>query len=606
MIALHEAKSKYSYMYDENTLHLRVSIERSKAKRVQLIYGDPFMWNAYEEGSWNWAYNDEYLLKKEYETKDFDHFFIALSPDIKRVKYAFIVDEEYFITSKGVLNLKDEPDQIRNLFNYYNFPYLNKEDMFEGPAHIKDQVFYSIFPERFCNSGSTKNKSNIRPWNDTLEVRNEYRYGGDLKGIISKLDYLSELGITGLYLTPIFKSYSAHKYDINDYYEIDSAFGNKSDLKLLVEEAHKRNILVVLDAVFNHCGFDFFMFQDVLKYGKDSKYYDCFYVIDQSKKILDYPLTKENRLSKENRKLIHGNSELLNYRSFAFTPDMPKLNTMHPLVKEYLLDVAAYYIREFNIDGWRLDVSNEVPHAFWKEFRMVVKNLNKDCYIVGENWDDSYPWLKGDEYDGVMNYEMLYPMWNFFGTNIDFDRMSKQSFIYAINKVLVQYPKNVLNMLYNLVDSHDTTRIKELCSNDNNLMKLPYIFMFSLPGAPSIYYGDEVGISGTHDPGNRRCMPWDEIDYDHLDFFKKLIEIRKEQVDLKSSAFTWIDSSKDVLVYKKNSILIILNRSYETSVDIVDNKIVNKIYLDLFSNKEVFLTKDFVINKYGFMILKEK
>ena len=201
--------------------------------------------------------------------------------------------------------------------------------------------------------------------------------------------------------------------------------------------------------------------------------------------------------------------ELLNYRTFAFTPYMPKLNTSNQIMREHLLDVAKFWIEKYDIDGWRLDVSNEVAHRFWRDFRDTVKTAKKETYIVGENWDNSNPWLLGDQYDGVMNYEILIPIWNYFGTNIDNPKYSSTQFKYRINKVLTDYPKNVLRSMYNLVDSHDTTRILEICSNNEELVKLPYLFLFTFPGAPSIYYGGEIGLTGKHDPDNRHCMPKD-------------------------------------------------------------------------------------------------
>src|SRR5699024_5658775 len=201
-------------------------------------------------------------------------------------------------------------------------------------------------------------------------------------GIIKHLDYLVDLGINGIYFTPIFKAHSNHKYDTIDYMEIDPQFGDKSTFKELVKACHEKGIRIMLDAVFNHSGYYFSQFQDVLEKGENSKYKNWFH-------IKDFPIQTD---------------PVPNFDSFAFTSHMPKLNTEHPDVKQYLLDVATYWIKEFDIDGWRLDVANEVDHQFWREFRTAVKSVKQDVYILGEIWHDSMPWLQGDQFDAVMNY----------------------------------------------------------------------------------------------------------------------------------------------------------------------------------------------------------
>ena len=205
---------------------------------------------------------------------------------------------------------------------------------------------------------------------------------GTLKESLNILDYLEELGINGIYFTPIFHAYSNHKYDTIDYREIDPQFGTKETLKTLIEECHKRNIRVMLDAVFNHSGYYFLPFQDLLEKGEKSKYKDWFHPHS-------FPLK---------------GGERPNYETFGFFESMPKLNTANPEVKKYLLEVSAYWIEEFDIDGWRLDVANEVDQPFWREFRKTVKNIKPDLYILGEIWHDSMPWLRGDQFDAVMNY----------------------------------------------------------------------------------------------------------------------------------------------------------------------------------------------------------
>jgi glycosidase len=608
----HEAKSKYAYIFDKDTIHLRLITTKNKAKSIQVIYGDPFNYGPVgKDNKWAWIQendNDSFMIK-EYETEKYDHYFIALKPKYKRCKYAFLVDNTYLFGSKETFDIIKFPKQRTNHFNYFNYPYLNEEDIFNAPSWIEDQVWYSIFPERFHNGDTSINPNNTLEWGNTKSYSNEQRFGGDLQGIIDQLDYIKKSGFTGIYMTPIFVSDSSHKYDVNDYFKIDPAFGDNEKLGELVTKAHERGIKVMLDAVYNHCGFRHPFFQDVIAKGKDSEYYDCFYVIDKEKLVINFDVDSEGKIVREKVKRIYKNHDLLNYRTFAFTPYMPKLNTNNPIMKKHLLDAASYWINEYDIDGWRLDVSNEVGHPFWRDFRTTIKDIKEDAYIVGENWDNSNPWLQGDQYDGVMNYELLFPIWNYFGTNIDQHQYTSTEFKYKVNKVLTDYPKNVLKSLYNLVDSHDTTRILEICSNDVDLVKLPYLFMFTFPGAPSIYYGGEIGLTGKHDPDNRRCMEWDETkqNKDHYNHIQKLINLRSNYSAFKSTEFKWLDTNDEqqYLIYQKEDLYFIISKRYQPNKITLPKELQNKELLNIYHNRKVTTTETIDIPRYGFYILKK-
>ena len=609
---LHEAKSKFAYLYDKDTIHIKLAATKNKVNSIEVIYGDPFYWghSIDESNKWEWKKesNSKTLMVKEYETDIYDHFFIALKPEFKRMKYAFIINNQYLFGCRETIDLIKRPELKTNLFNYFNFPYINEEDLFDAPSWIEDQVWYSIFPERFSNGDKTINKENTLEWGSTNNYSNELRFGGDLQGIIDRLDYIKGIGFTGIYMTPIFKADSTHKYDTTDYFNIDEAFGNNEKLGELVEKAHSMGIKVMLDAVFNHCGFRHPYFQDVIKNGKDSKYYDCFYIIDKAKKVIDYPLDKNNMLDRKYAKDFHKNPQLLNYRTFAFTPYMPKLNTNNKLMKKHLFDVAEFWINKYDIDGWRLDVSNEVSHKFWRDFRSHVKTLKSDAYILGENWDNSSPWLQGDQYDSVMNYELLFPIWNYFGTNIDHKQYTSTEFMYRVNKVLTDYPKNVLKGMYNLVDSHDTTRILEICGNNEELVKLPYLFLFTLPGAPSIYYGGEVGLTGKHDPDNRRCMIWNEDKQNNniLNHIQTLIKLRKEYKEFKSTEIRWLvtNDEDEYIIFKKNKMYFIISNSSKELTIKLPKELSNKELKDIYKNEDISLKNSLLLDSYAFYILK--
>ena len=610
-VVYHEAKSKFAYLYDKDTVHLRLIAQREHVETVEVIYGDPFFWGSSETDPdvWEWKIetSESLYMNKEYETDQFDHFFIALKPEFKRMKYAFVINGKYLYGANGSVDLVEFPEQKKNLFGYFNFPFLNEEDLFKAPAWVEDQVWYSIFPERFHNGDKKLQKENILEWGITDKYSNEQRFGGDLKGVIEKLDYLKDLGITGIYMTPIFESFTSHKYDIIDYKKIDPAFGTNKTFKKLVEKAHSLGIKVTLDAVFNHCSISHPFFIDVLEKGQDSEYFNSFHIIDKNKPVFDEDVDLTKRIPRDIMKKYHDNPRLLNFRTFAFTPYMPKLNTNDPIMREHLLDAALYWVKEYDIDGWRLDVSNEVPHEFWREFRKRVKDVKEDVYIIGENWDNSNPWLMGDQYDAVMNYGVLFPIWNYFGTNIDYKQYKAKDFIYKINKVFTDYPKNVQKAQYNLVDSHDTTRIMEICNNNIDLVKLPYIFMFSLPGAPSIYYGGEVGLSGKHDPDNRRCFPWDDMDQNMHSFMKQLISLRKQYTGFKETDLRWIDYSdeQEYIIYEKGDLVFILSKSYPENEILLPKQYIGQTFKDIFTDQKVTLSKSITLEHFGFKIYQK-
>lgn len=605
--AYHEAKSKYAYMYDKDTLHLRLMITAGFSQTIEVVYGDPFSWgkNDIDQTNWEWKKDPSSpsFMKLETTLDGMDYYFVSIKPTIKRVKYAFLVNQRYLVSSRGIIDLTTTPQLKEDLFYYYNYPYLNEEDVFNAPSWVKNQVWYSIFPDRFRNGDSSFLKGNLLPWGETESYSNDQRFGGDLRGIIESIPYLVEVGFTGIYMTPIFVSDTSHKYDTIDYFKIDPAFGDNETFKELVEVAHQAGLKIMLDAVFNHCGFRHPFFQDVIEKGVESPYYDCFYIIDSSKPIVDSSYQLGEKFPRELAKKIHQGDAILNYRTFAFSAYMPKLNTANPVMKQYLLDVASYWIKEYDIDGWRLDVSNEVGHSFWRDFRKTVKGIKSDAYIVGENWDDAYPWLQGDQYDAVMNYGFMFPIHHFFGKST---LKSSRDFINQISRILALYPKNVIEAMYNLVDSHDTTRILEICGNNTALVKLPYVMMFSLPGAPSIYYGGEVGLTGKHDPDNRRCMPWgDKQNQDMLSFIKKMIVLRKNEENLKSTNLVFLESDNNTIFIKKNSLYIVLFNEFDPRNVKLPVEMSNKQYFDIFNDKSLFLKDTIDLYSYQFLIIKQ-
>ncbi|SDB82795.1 Glycosidase [Pelagirhabdus alkalitolerans] len=519
----HQPMNQYAYHYDDGTVHIMIQSRAYDLKNVQLIWADPYN---FKEETWQYELTE---VKHSGRTKTLDYWKIEIKPPYRRMRYGFRCEgangEVTYLTGKG--HYTKPPEEINA---YFCLPYIHKVDAFKAPAWVKDTVWYQIFPERFGNGDPSLSPENAYNWDEKVPESKDF-FGGDFQGILNHLDYLEELGINGIYLCPIFKAGSNHKYDTIDYFEIDPQFGDKETFRKLVDQCHERGIKVMLDAVFNHSGYYFEPFQDVLKNNEQSPYKDWFHIWDFPVQTTPYP----------------------NYDTFAFVSNMPKLNTANPEVKDYLLKVARYWIEEFNIDGWRLDVANEIDHEFWRAFRKEVKSANPDVYILGEVWHDSMPWLRGDQFDAVMNYPFTENVLELFdGTS------SVSYFKDQMMHLLHMYPDHVQDVQFNLLDSHDTARIKTLVRGEKERVKLMYAFQLTFLGSPCLYYGDEIGLEGGEEPESRGCMIWDEEkqDLDLLHFVKQLIELRKSNPALGAyGQFKFIDADEasGVLVYSKEN-----------------------------------------------------
>lgn len=606
----HEAKSKYAYAFDPETLHIRIRTAINDIDSVTLIGGDPFRWirSEVDPAHWEWDSQSGFDLPMhlEYQTEFFDYWFIEVKPRWKRIRYGFILRsglQEILYINQSFHDLNLAP-QFRNEINsFFNFPYLNYEDVYQAPAWVKDTIWYQIFPERFADGNPSNNPKGSLRWGLEEKDSPSIFYGGDLQGVIEHMDYLQDLGINGIYFTPIFTSPSNHKYDTTNYYEIDPAFGTNELFRSLVVEAHSRGIKIMLDAVFNHCGWFHPFWQDVVKNGSKSKYFECFFI--DREPVINFEV-QDGKLPKINPEEMGK----LNYRTFAFAPYMPKWNTGHPLVREHLLGAVRYWTEQFDVDGWRLDVSNEVSHDFWREFRKSVHEINPDVYILGENWDNSTPWLQGDQFDGVMNYELTYPIWNLLGKKDRvIESLDVKGYQNQINQLLVSYPKNILPNMYNLLDSHDTPRIDFKCDANKLKIKLAYALEMTFTGSPSIYYGSEVGLQGP-DGKNRRCMHWDaqEQDLDLYQHVHTLVHLRKRHPTFRSIDIFWIDvnQKENYFIFKKTTedecLYFIANLNDQIKTIKLPAEMIDKKYDDLMEGKEIFLKNHVVINPFAFFM----
>lgn len=408
---------------------------------------------------------------------------------------------------------------------------LRKARPFETPQWAKGAVFYQIFPERFYNGDPSNDPSPVEAWKNTPAVDNFF--GGDLKGVHYKLDYLTRLGIDGIYFNPIFEASSNHKYNTTDYFNIDPHFGDLNEFNSLLKDCHSKGLRVLLDGVFNHTGTAFGAFQDVVKNGASSKYRHWY-------SFHGFPVVQDPNP---------------NYLAWWGYASLPKLNVSDQDVRRYLLSVSRYWM-ERGIDGWRLDVPNEVREDYWVDFRKQVKANKRDALIVGEIWDDGTPWLGGRHFDSVMNYRFREGLLGFLN-----GRLSGQELGWKLAQIRADYPEQVSDVLFNLLGSHDTTRFLTACQGDKRKLKLAALLQFTYPGMPVIYYGDEIGMEGGADPDNRRAMAWDQMDQDLLGYYRKLISLRKAHPDLCRGDFKEVAAKPEVYAFSRGKTLIVLNGS---------------------------------------------
>lgn len=540
----HQPKSNYCFAQDEKTVVVRFRTGKNDVRNIKLIYGDkyavgndPFAAGGVDE---NWI-SEHHTADMRLERSDayFDYYIHEIhAPDINfRLSYVFKIEGEsdLYYTEWGPQREID-PKELH--LHYFNFPYLNEIDVHSVPEWVQDAVFYQIFPERFHNGDLTNDPEVTEDWDTGVPARENF-FGGDLEGIIQKVDHLSDLGVNAIYMTPVFKSTTNHKYDTTDYFQVDPHFGDNETLKRLVDVCHAKGIKVVLDAVFNHCGYMFDKFQDVVEKGTESPYYDWFY-------IKKWPIDFDE----------------ITYQTFGFEPKMPKLNTSNPEVIDYLLEVATYWIEYANIDGWRLDVANEIDHVFWRKFRNAVKSVRPDAYIVGEIWHNAQPWVLGDQFDGSMNYPFTRACLQYFAWN----QGTPQEFADMINTNIVRYTRQANIAMLNILDSHDTARFLTECGGNKTAMKMAALFQMTFEGAPSIYYATEIGMEGKNDPDCRRPMPWNKESWDHdmFDFYKRIINLRHDNIELRQGDFQFVPHD-NVLIYKKvhetGSTLVVMNRT---------------------------------------------
>lgn len=533
---LHDMDKRFCYAIDKGLFVIRIQVKKDDIKEIILHYVDKYISIELKDT------RKTVPMKKIASSQFHDYYEAQIRMDVICLRYFFELTDMH--GEKAYYgNYEFSKECITNIDRMFDCPQnLREEEMLEVPEWAANKVVYQIFPSRYAASKPVDKEL----WYKSPITLTDNLHG-DLRGIIDHLDYIRELGIDVIYMTPIFKSDSSHKYDTIDYYQIDPSFGTAEDLRELVQKAHQYGMKVVLDAVFNHTGRDFFAFKDILENKEKSKYLD-WYFIDK------FPLDNE-----------HGQAP--NFKCFGYYGGMPKLNLKNPEVEKYVTDVACYWLKECDIDGWRMDVGDEISHYFWKHFRRAVKAVKKDALIIGEIWHYAGDFLEGDEWDTVMNYPFYLNLIDLLAD----EKIGVSRFIQNLGYMKGRLNKKCYPLMWNLIDSHDTARFVHLCNNKQK-QHLAAAFQLLLPGMPMIYYGDELAMPGANGSDCRRGMYWDEEyrDNEMLEWYKRLIQVRRKHaciVEGELAETITRDEDGTIVLIRKNTeetMALIFNCSSDT------------------------------------------
>lgn len=500
----------------EHTLNLRLRAARGDLVSAEVLYGCKYV------------FQTERMHKPmclSYQTELYDWYTVSLEVEDTRLAYIFLLDdghEKLYFSEDGATPTYDFD---KSYYNFFQYAYINKADVRKPVSWMESAVFYQIFVDRFARGSTPKDTSYINlPWGEV--PRPKSFAGGDLDGITEHLDYIQSLGCNALYITPVFLSPSNHKYDIVDYYQVDPMFGGRDALRRLTESVHARGMHIILDGVFNHVSEHFAPFRDFMARGQQSPYADWF--------------------------ILHGRKprkKPLNYEVFASCSYMPKLNTSNQAVQSYLINIGTHYIKEFGIDGWRLDVCDEVSRDFWRHFRAAIKWERPDAVLIGENWHDAGPSLRGDQLDGIMNYALTKACLDYFA----WGTLDAQSMAWKLSEILMRNPDPVNAMMLNLLDSHDTHRFLTETQGDREALEAALSLLCMFPGAPCFFYGTETYTMGGYDPDCRRCMNWGDVP-NCRELLHTLAGLpRKGPLDIRAQ--------DDTLILQRGDISLLVNRT---------------------------------------------
>lgn len=566
---MHQPMSFMAYGLDKETIIIRFRSAKDDLIQVTLAYGD----TAYKGNPVEMTHQ---TMEKIFSDSLYDHYEARVKTSLERIVYYFILTDQFESIYYYNFNFHQSVSSERN--DLFKLPFNRKDELIDVPTWLKEAIIYNIFPDSFASGKRMiSNQSQIIKEND-YEIKS--KHGGTIQGITENLDYIKSLGCNVVYMNPIFKAGEYHKYDTIDYYTVDPTFGTNDDFKILVKKAHELEMKVIIDGVFNHSGWHFFAFDDCIKNQEKSIYKDWFY-------DLKFPI-----------KRLDNYEELPPYACFGYERLMPKLNTSNQAVIDYFMDVNRYWIETFDIDGWRLDVADEVDKLFWQTFRSVAKSIKKDIAIIGEVWQTASFYLDGMTFDSTMNYDLMKHAKSFFAKK----EISAEIFNHRIIQLLTRYKEPFTFAQMNLLDSHDVPRFLSHCDESIDDYKLAVLFQMTFIGAPMIYYGDEQGLTGLDEERYRQPMHFNK-NKDLFTFFKTLIDLRFTNKTLIYGKFVQLNEVMDENLYA-------YSREDETTciTVFINNGTLNKMLDSSLLEGEILLSKGFndhSLSSKGYLLIKK-
>ena len=557
----HRPMSEYAHAYDETHYIFRVRTAPNDIQNCLFYFAD----RAAMTPNLSFSFLP---MKKERSDKYYDYYEVLLETNLQRIAYYFELDdgnEKIYYFGDCFSNTP-----IAERSEYFQLPFNLRADRVVIPKWVKDAVVYNIFPDSFANG-----KRKMIPQKQSTEYNKEEcksLLGGTINGIRENLDYIQNLGCNCIYLNPFFAAQSYHKYDLLDYFHVDPTRGTDEDFRLLVNKAHEKNMHVIIDGVFNHVSWRHHFFKDVMEKGKGSKYYDFFYDLPER------PVFPENGKEPE-------------YMCFAYVPEMPKTNTADDRLRKYFCDVGAYWIKEFDVDGWRLDVANELDDRFLRTFRDTVKSVKEDVLVIGEVWENANHYINANMMDGAMNYDFRRFCRQFFAER----KIDASQFDARVTNMLVRYKKQALYAQLNLLDSHDVSRFMSVCNNDRNRYEMALLFQMAFIGMPCVFYGDEKGLCGESEKEYRRPMDFEKKD-NLEEIYKKFIKLRQKYSCLREGKFETILAKGGFYGFKR------YNDKEEISIFINNSK--SDLFIEV--NGEILFKKNYtekIIRENGYIIV---
>lgn len=514
----HIPLSQYAFANSERSLTIRLRCAAEELEHCVLWYGDrvqlgdPIQFTPLE-------------MERTARELDFDYYEVTLDSPYTRVCYYFELNggDETLYLYADIFASQLPSDRSE----FYQYPFIRREEISTVPEWLKHAIVYNIFPDSFASERrSIRGTPSEMAWGDGLTLKS--RLGGTIRGITENLDYIADLGFNCVYLNPIFTAGEYHKYDLLDYFHVSPSLGTDGDFQDLVAQAHSLGLRVIIDGVFNHCSWHFFAFDDVVRHGEASRYKDWFY-------DLTFPVIRPPE------------GTAPSYASFAYEPKMPKLNTSNPEVRDYFMEVCAHWIREYHVDGWRLDVANEVDRELWRIFKRTGRAIDPDSVMIGEIWENAESWLRGDMFDSAMNYDFRKHCRDFFAVG----SINAAQFSARVTQMLCRYPTGIVQGQLNLLDSHDVSRFLSLCGGDIRRLQLAEVFLFTSPGAPCVFYGDELGVCGASESEYRGSMPWSAPPHNLREFFRQLTALRQEDDLLALGSWRTLSAEGQLYIYER-------------------------------------------------------